>query len=365
MTIVAVNHDRTWLTIRHSDGTSSRLLGTWLRDNIGSGRHRVGGQRTFDINELPPVEVADVSHTPGSVIVSFSPEGLKEEFDETWLRDHAVQDHHDTPPPTLWDSSREGSIEFVDFGRITGDPSALRDWLVQVRDLGFGLLENVPPVPDTVFAVVDLFGYVRETNYGRLFDVRVEPDPANLAFTSSRIGMHTDNPYRNPVPGLQLLHCLINESDGGESLLCDGFAAAEHLREDDPEAFELLSTQAVTFRYIEGGLADLEAHVPLIEIDTRGEITGVRYNSRSVQAFRMPTSIIADYYRAYRVFGRALQDSEASIGFRLDSGKLMMFDNQRVLHGRSGYRRGRRHLQGCYADKDALRSRIRVLESAA
>ncbi len=41
-----------------------------------------------------------------------------------------------------------------------------------------------------------------------------------------------------------------------------------------------------------------------------------------------------------------------------------LFDNQRILHGRSEYDHGRRHLQGCYADKDAVRSRIRVLEDA-
>ena len=41
-----------------------------------------------------------------------------------------------------------------------------------------------------------------------------------------------------------------------------------------------------------------------------------------------------------------------------------LFDNQRILHGRSEYDHGRRHLQGCCADKDTVRSRIRVLEDA-
>ena len=31
--------------------------------------------------------------------------------------------------------------------------------------------------------IVELFGFVRETNYGRLFDVRSEADPINLAYT--------------------------------------------------------------------------------------------------------------------------------------------------------------------------------------
>jgi gamma-butyrobetaine dioxygenase len=59
-----------------------------------------------------------------------------------------------------------------------------------------------------VLTVAETFGFVRETNYGRLFDVRVVPDPSNLAFTSREILPHTDNPYRDPVPTLQLLHRL-------------------------------------------------------------------------------------------------------------------------------------------------------------
>jgi gamma-butyrobetaine dioxygenase len=38
-------------------------------------------------------------------------------------------------------------------------------------------------------------------------------------------------------------------------------------------------------------------------------------------------------------------------------------DNRRVLHGRAGYdtAAGERHLQGCYADVDGLRSTLAVL----
>ena len=41
-------------------------------------------------------------------------------------------------------------------------------------------------------------------------------------------------------------------------------------------------------------------------------------------------------------------------------------DNHRVLHGRTAFDAdsGRRHLQGCYVDRDELRSRLRVLEHA-
>ena len=42
-----------------------------------------------------------------------------------------------------------------------------------------------------------------------------------------------DNPYRKPIPGIQILHCIVNEAKGGDSCLVDGFAIAEHLRETD------------------------------------------------------------------------------------------------------------------------------------
>jgi Gamma-butyrobetaine hydroxylase-like, N-terminal/Taurine catabolism dioxygenase TauD, TfdA family len=52
----------------------------------------------------------------------------------------------------------------------------------------------------------------------RLFDVRVEPEPGNLAFTSQAILPHTDNPYRDPVPTVQLLHCLATAGSPGRHL---------------------------------------------------------------------------------------------------------------------------------------------------
>jgi gamma-butyrobetaine dioxygenase len=99
-----------------------------------------------------------------------------------------------------------------------------------VHDYGFALLHDVPVVSEAVLDVVKLFGYVRETNYGRYFDVKTVANPNNLAYTSLPLTVHTDNPYRDPVPTLQLLHCLASDVDGGDSILVDGFRVAEALR---------------------------------------------------------------------------------------------------------------------------------------
>jgi gamma-butyrobetaine dioxygenase len=58
-----------------------------------------------------------------------------------------------------------------------------------------------------------------------------------------------------------------------------------------------------------------------------------------------------------------LEESRYRIQFKLGAGDLFIVDNLRVLHGRTGYAAsgGERHLQGCYADRDGLRSTLAVL----
>jgi len=63
------------------------------------------------------------------------------------------------------------------------------------------------------------------------------------------------------------------------------------------------------------------------------------------------------YYAAYRRFGEIIDNQEMEVTFRLNPGEAFVVDNTRVLHARKGYSgEGSRWLQGCYADKDGLRS---------
>ena len=203
---------------------------------------------------------------------------------------------------------------------------------------------------------------MRETNYGKLFDVVTEETPENLANSGMGLGLHTDNPYRNPVPQLQLLHCLEASLEGGESVVVDGWAVAETLRAEAPEDFDLLTRHTIPFRFKARGV-DLSACARVIEVSAHGAVSAVCYNNRSVAPFDLPLEIMQDYYGAYRRFGRMLQtDERFQVSFRLAPGELFIVDNRRVLHGRKGFGGGRRRLQGCYADTDSLRSSIATLE---
>ncbi|MDZ7826936.1 MAG: TauD/TfdA family dioxygenase [Gammaproteobacteria bacterium] len=123
------------------------------------------------------------------------------------------------------------------------------------------------------------FGHVKETNFGRYFEVYSRPTGNDLAYRSVALGPHTDNPYRSPVPGIQLLHCLVNETSGGLSTLADSLKVLERLRSEYPDGYELLKTTPVRFRFVDAG-TELVTHRTMIRTDDAGEPTGVHYSPR-------------------------------------------------------------------------------------
>jgi gamma-butyrobetaine dioxygenase len=209
---------------------------------------------------------------------------------------------------------------------------------------------------------MSLVGRVAETNYGLVFDVRSVAQPENLAYSDLGLGLHTDNPYREPVPGFQALHVLIAAPDGGESLFADGLALAGHVRHSDPESFAQLTKIPVPFQYRSKD-ADLYAERALIQLSCDGAVTGVHYNNRSIAPLRLSIEGAQAYYAAYRKFALLLRDPRFQLKFRMRTGDLAVFDNQRILHGRTPFSSSKhpRHLRGCYLTRDSVYSGAALL----
>ncbi len=332
----------------------TRFHPLWLRDNCQCPQCRhESGQRLLDTRSLPD-DLAVVS--VDGYEVSFS-DGHTSVFDPAWLREHTGAPAQATR--RLWDAGIQGELPAAPYAEVSAGGNPLRRWLAWVDELGFAILTGGPTEPETVTRTAELFAFVRETNYGRLFDVKTVVNPTNLAYTGLGLGAHTDNPYRDPTPTLQLLHCLASSAAGGENTLVDSFRVAEDLPSDD---FDLLVRTPIRFRYADAE-TQLEAETPVISLDARGDVQAVHYNTRSAQPFRLPADAVGRYYEAYQRFGRMLEEPRYRIQFKLGPGDLFIVDNLRVLHGRTGYAAsgGERHLQGCYADRDGLRSTLAVL----
>ena len=355
-------------SLRLSDGGDPVELGAlWLRDSADDPQSRdpVSGQRLFAITEVPQdLSVESATLVGDRVQVVFTPGGHRSEYDVAALLMAArtpPRDERSESAKHLWRRASDlGTVRRV---RYAADYLADRAPVLRsvLRD-GFALLSEVPTREGQVTEVAETFGFVRETNYGRLFDVRIEENATNLAFTALAISPHTDNPYRDPVPTLQLLHCLSNAAEGGDSGLVDGFAAAAALREEDSEAFAVLTRTQVGYRFESPG-THLEAWAPLIGLDAAGAIREIRFNNRSMRVPAMGPAEADAFYRAYRTFAELVFDPVAQVGFRLEAGDCVVFDNTRLLHARTAFASvGGRHLQGTYADLDGLMSTLATLE---
>ncbi|NNE79314.1 MAG: DUF971 domain-containing protein [Silicimonas sp.] len=355
--------------LRWSNGSAARFHAIWLRDNAldEATRDPGNGQRLISLADIPrdvAVERAEVGDA--SCTIGFSG-GHETVFPSDWLFDKS----YDRPDETriwpeevnLWQNGH--AVHGDDLKSLRSDDRARRDWLAAVARDGVATVSGLEATSGSLEDVVRLFGHIRETNYGRWFEVRSEVNPSNLAYTNLGLQAHTDNPYRDPVPGLQILACLENTVEGGESAVVDGFAAAETLRREDPEGFEVLAAHPARFEYAGSSGVRLSAKRPIIERGPDGEVLAIRFNNRSMAAVTgVPFDAMDRWYAALRRLGEIIDAPASQVSFRLAPGEAFIVDNTRVLHARTAFSSsGSRWLQGCYADKDGLLSTLAALEA--
>jgi alpha-ketoglutarate-dependent taurine dioxygenase len=357
------------LTIEWAGGGVSEFASLWLLDNRAEDRDPHSGQRLIDIADLPEApRIRSAVTRDGTVRIEWEGEPRAASFELGWLAARANERAERAPQEQrrLWlegatlDARRD--FAWVSLGELRASPPARLAWLTRLLQDGIAFLDEVPATEPAILEAMPLVGRVLETNYGHTFDVRSVPQPENLAYSDLGLGLHTDNPYREPVPGFQALHVLIASNAGGESLFADGFALAEHLRASAPEAFAQLTTLAVPFHYRSGD-ADLRAERPLIQLSVRDEVTAVHYNSRSIAPLNLAAREAPRFYSAYRRLAMLLRDPRFQLRTQLHAGTLVVFDNQRTLHGRTAFSSTRhpRHLRGCYLTRDSVYSEAALL----
>jgi gamma-butyrobetaine dioxygenase len=357
------------LTIEWADGRTSEFASLWLRDNRPEDRDAHSGQRLVDIADLPEQpRIRSAVTQDEQVRIEWDSESRAVSFGLDWLAAHAFG--RSTRAPELqvrhWlegaglDARRDFACMSLEQARA--EPPARLGWLTRLLQDGLAFLEGVPATEAAILEAMPLVGRVLETNYGLTFDVRSVAQPENLAYSDLGLGLHTDNPYREPVPGFQALHALLPSREGGESLFADGFALAGHLRSSAPEAFARLTATAVPFHY-RSREAELYAERPLILLSSRGEVAAVHYNSRSIAPLNLPAREAREFYGAYRQFALLMREARFQLRTRLGSGMLVVFDNQRILHGRTAFSSARhaRHLRGCYLTRDSVYSETALL----
>ncbi|NQW10380.1 MAG: TauD/TfdA family dioxygenase [Alphaproteobacteria bacterium] len=350
-----------------SDGVGIALHPMWLRERSQNLEDYDSGcrQRLYDPWRLPTdLRVLSVGPADGvDVDVRFS-DGHAARFDLAAVERELdpSRDPDALPPRIPW--TAEGlTLPTATAAELDTGPGLVR-FLDGFLGLGAGLIRGTGTEPGTILTVARRFGPVRETNFGVLFEVRVEENPVDLAYTPLALFAHTDNPYRKPIPGIQFLSCVRNDARGGDSTLVDGLAVANAMRDADPDGFQALTTTDIRYRY-DGDGSVLEDVGRMIEIDEEGAVCRVRFNPRVEYVVPTTAGRLDAFYRARAAFGALLGDPRFEVRFRLEPGDTVMFDNHRLLHGRTAFHaNGARHLQGCYIEHDGPESLYRVTRAS-
>lgn len=350
------------------NGESAYFNYFWLRDNCGTSWDSCTQERTFDILAEPDdIHVKSTESAEESLNIVWH-DGHCSHYPWEWLeRWHKGQSHGDLAirQRKIWYGNHYEDIARFTYDRLMTDPSTVADYAEAILDEGIALIQNMPDTNDGLQALCELFGTVRPSFSGYAFDVFSKANPENLAYTSKGLELHTDLPAEELAPGIQFLHCRVNDAVGGDSLFVDATAVANIFKDNHPDYFKLLSEYEIPFRYTTDN-QDVRARQRIIEIDTaNGEVSGINFSLHLADVFDFPQQDMDLLYPAFRKFGQMMNDPKYRMTFRLNAGECIVFDNHRIAHGRASFEEGSgaRHLRGCYVDRGELRSTYRVLRA--
>mmetsp|Transcript_4627 Transcript_4627/g.7567 ORF Transcript_4627/g.7567 Transcript_4627/m.7567 type:complete len:503 (+) Transcript_4627:161-1669(+) len=163
-----------------------------------------------------------------------------------------------------------------------------------------------------------------------------------------RLINHTDQSVPpHGLPGLVLVMHYIQGS--GANTLADGFAAAERLREQDPDAFRLLATYGYdaerdfqasridSTQTHDKGLLISRRH-PIFELDNDGNLKRIVYNEVFRTPLTLPFDVFHAWYAAFNKWVQLIHSDEFETVVPMKAGRLLFMHNWRTLHGRAGGR---------------------------
>lgn len=318
---------------------------------------------------IAPTDIADdVSITEaeiltsGAIQVTFS-DGMETAYHPGWLFGTAWFGPEPTKPVVTWNATEQPEPPTFDGPEAMKTPEVFLQWLEALRDYGVARLRKLPQQDGLLEQIVTMIGPIRESNFGRQYVLEIKDDPDSQAYTSGSLLQHIDLPTRELPFGLQFLYTRDNTTTGGEGIYVDAYRIAEDMRHAEPEHFQSLITDVWEYNN-RAKTSDYRGQGPVVETDASGAITGVRYNTFLRAPMKAPLDIQARAYKAYRAFCARAQDPSYQMKIRYEAGDLLAFDNRRALHGRAGYdaKGGSRFIEGIYADRDDLHSRIRTIK---
>jgi gamma-butyrobetaine dioxygenase len=359
---IEINNNRIFLK---NYNKKTEIHPIWLRERANGQKYldKQTDQRLFDPSFLENINIKNALIKDNTLELNFN-DGANSKYEINKIASEFL-DHEkltNTVKQKYWDSSLKENPTYK-FSKSFFESKEMFNLLKSFYEYGFVIIKKVPTKDNFIVKFANSIGSIRPTNFGEFFNVKSVPKPNDLAYTSLALSPHTDNPYRKPVPCIQLLHCIKNEVSGGFSTLVDGFKVANYLKKNDPKSFKILSKIKVKFKFTDKNVV-LENKGELIELDENDELKQIRFSTRLDYVPVLKKNQLDLYYKARKKISHLYNSKKFRIEFKLMPGDLMMMDNHRLLHGRTMYdaNEGNRFLQGCYIDYDSSEGKLRHLK---
>ena len=346
-------------------GAKKEIHPFWLRERVNSENFldQKTQQRLFDPTMLKnSSEISKVNISDKFLEVSFKDGAYAKLVIENILKEFEKDNELYFINKISWKSDFQNN-NIYKFNKNFFEEKIMYESLLGFYKYGFVIFENVPTKDNFIVNFANSIGSIRRTNFGEFFNVKSKPNPNDLAYTSLPLAPHTDNPYRKPVPCIQLLHCIENEVGGGLSTLVDGLAVTEELKKEHPSFFQILTEIKVRFQFVDDNVV-LEDWAEMIQLDENKRLKQVRFSPRLDFVPLMDKEKLELYYAARNKISEMYNSEKFRIEFKLKPGDLLMMDNYRLLHGRTEYNanEGNRFLQGCYIDYDSTEGKLKHLK---
>ena len=346
-------------------GAKKEIHPFWLRERVNSENFldQKTQQRLFDPTMLKnSSEISKVNISDKFLEVSFKDGAYAKLVIENIIKEFEKDNELYFINKISWKSDFQNN-NIYKFNKNFFEEKIMYESLLDFYKYGFVIFENVPTKDNFIVNFANSIGSIRRTNFGEFFNVKSKPNPNDLAYTSLPLAPHTDNPYRKPVPCIQLLHCIENEVGGGLSTLVDGLAVTEELKKEHPSFFQILTEIKVRFQFVDDNVV-LEDWAEMIQLDENKRLKQVRFSPRLDFVPLMDKEKLELYYAARNKISEMYNSKKFRIEFKLKPGDLLMMDNYRLLHGRTEYNanEGNRFLQGCYIDYDSTEGKLKHLK---
>ena len=348
-----------------SKGLKKEIHPFWLRERVNGEKFvdKSTQQRLFDPTQLQEnIQIKNLSLCNDFLEVNFNDGASTKIAVIDIFKEFSSINEIKQIEKIKWDSSFSEQNTF-EFDENLFETEEMYKALINFYQYGFVIFKNVPTKDNFIVKFANSIGSVRRTNFGEFFNVQSKLNPNDLAYTSLNLAPHTDNPYRNPVPCIQILQCIENEVSGGLSTLVDGYTVSEKLKQEFTDYYKILTEVKIRFQFIDQTIV-LEDWAEMIKLDESGNFKQVRFSPRLDFVPLIDKEKLELFYSARKKLSELYNSENYKIEFKLLPGDLLMMDNYRLLHGRTKYdaNEGNRFLQGCYIDYDSTEGRLKHLK---